>query len=180
MKNISSVLIAIVLVMGSAASFGQAKLKFGHIDSNELIAAMPERGEAQKKLQAYANELEKQLGTMQQELESKYSAYLQQEGTLNDVVKETKQKELQDLQARIQQFQSNAQEKYQKKEGELLQPIIDRANDAIQVVGKENAFTYIFDVGVGAVVYFSPDSQDILPLVKTKLGITTESKTTTE
>ncbi|MCF8373272.1 MAG: OmpH family outer membrane protein [Bacteroidales bacterium] len=176
MKNISSVLIALMLVVVTNVSFAQAKLKFGHIDSNELIASMPERDGAQKQLQAYANELEKQLTTMQQELESKYSTYLQQEGTLNDVVKEAKQTELQDLQARIQKFQQNAQEKYQKKEGELLQPIIDRANDAIQVVGKENAFTYIFDVGVGAVVYFSPDSEDILPLVKAKLGITAEAK----
>lgn len=172
MKNIKSLFIALVIIASATASYGQAKLKFGHIDSNELIAAMPERNTAQKSLQSYAKELEDQLAVMETELQSKYSSYLQKEGTLNDAVKESKQKELQDLQTRIQEFQVTAQDRYQKKEAELLQPIIDRANNAIQVVGKENGFTYIFDVGVGAVVYFSPDSEDILGLVKAELGIT--------
>ena len=176
MKNISKLLVALVLVSLTLTSFGQAKLKFGHIDSNILITVMPEREKAQTDLQAYANELEDQLGVMKNEFDTKYEAYLQQEGTLNDIVKETKQKELQDMQVRIQEFQVSAQEMYQKKEAELLQPIIDRANDAIQQVGKENGYTYIFDVGVGAVVYFSPDSEDILPLVKAKLGITETQK----
>ena len=175
MKKLSSLLFALLLVAVANTSFGQANLKFGHIDSNELVAAMPEREKAKSDLQAYANQLEDQLSEMQKELETKYNAYLQQEGTLNDVVKETKQKDLQDLQSRIQEFQVNAQEMYKKKEADLLQPIYDRANDAIQQVGKENGFTYIFDVGVGAVVYFSPDSQDILPLVKAKLGIKSET-----
>ncbi|MEA3445059.1 MAG: OmpH family outer membrane protein [Bacteroidota bacterium] len=172
MKNISSIIIALVLVISATTSFGQSKLKFGHIDSNELMSIMPERENAKKELQSYANQLEEQLGEMQKELELKYSTFLQQEGTLNDVVKESKQRELQDLQTRIQEFQVNAQDKYQKKESELLQPIIDRANSAIQKVGKDNGFTYIFDVGVGAVVYFSPESEDILSLVKAELGIT--------
>ncbi len=173
MKNISSIIIALIIVITSFAGYSQNKFKFGHIDSNELISIMPERESAQAELQSYANQLEEQLATMQKEFESKYNTYLQQEGALNEVVKETKQKELQDLQARIQEFSVNAQDKYQMKEAELLQPIIDRANEAIQKVGKDNGYTYIFDVGVGAVVYFSSDSEDILPLVKAELGITT-------
>jgi len=172
MKSTIKAIAIIALLFSVNFGYSQAKLKFGHINSNELISLMPERTEAQTKLQEYAGQLEDQLTAMQTELENKYNEYLKQESTYNDIVKETKQKELQDLQTRIQEFQGSAQENYQKKESELIQPIIDKANNAIQEVGKENGFTYIFDVSAGAVVYFADDSIDILPLVKTKLGIT--------
>jgi len=47
----------------------------------------------------------------------------------------------------------------------------EAALNAVNDVAEENGFTYIFDAGMGALVYTSPDSQDILPLVKTKLGL---------
>ncbi len=173
MKNlIKSIALVAILIASVSFANAQKNYKFGHINSNELIDIMPEKDTAQKDLQTYASQLEDQLGAMQAELENKYNEYLKQEGTLTELVKETKQKELNDLNTRIQEFQSTAQQDYQKKEAELLQPIMDKANDAIQAVGKENGFTYIFDVGVGALVFFSDDSEDILPLVKTKLGIT--------
>jgi len=172
MKNTikSLALIAILLVSVNFAS-AQKNYKFGHINSNEFISIMPDKAIAQKELQVYAKQLEDQLGAMQTELETKYNEYLTQEGTLTKLVKDTRQKELNDLNSRIQEFQTTAQESYQQKEAELLQPIMDKANDAIQSVGKENGFTYIFDVGIGALVFFSEDSEDILPLVKAKLGI---------
>jgi outer membrane protein len=171
MKNLLKIAIAVVLIISVSSLFAQGKLKFGHINSSELVKLMPERDSAQKALQAYGKELEDQLSSMQAELETKYSDYLKQESTLNEVVKSTKQKELQDLNTRIQEFQTTAQENYRKKESDLLQPIIDKANKAIQEVGKEKGYIYIFDVSAGAVVYFSTESEDIMPLVKAKLGI---------
>lgn len=171
MNSTIKAIVIITLLFSVNFGYSQAKLKFGHINSNELIALMPERTKAQTELQEYASQLEEQLTVMQTELENKYNVYLKQESTYNDIVKETKQQELQDLQTRIQEFQGSAQTRYQKKESELIQPIIDKANNAIQVVGKENGFTYIFDVGAGAVVYFSENSIDILSLVKANLGI---------
>jgi len=171
MNSTIKAIVIIILLFTVNLGYSQAKLKFGHINSNELIALMPAREKAQTQLQEYATQLEEQLTVMQTELENKYNVYLKQESTYNDIVKETKQQELQDLQTRIQEFQGSAQTRYQKKESELIQPIIDEANNAIQEVGKENGFTYIFDVSTGAVVYFSENSIDILSLVKTKLGI---------
>jgi len=171
MKNLVKFIIAGLLIFSVSNLFSQSKLKFGHINSSELVKQMPERDSAQKVLQTYGKELEDQLGTMQAELETKYSDYLKQESALNEVIKSVKQKELQDLNTRIQEFQATAQENYRKKETELLQPIIDKANKAIQDVGKDKGFLYIFDVSAGAVVYFSTESEDVMPLVKTKLGM---------
>ena len=59
----------------------------------------------------------------------------------------------------------------QQKEAELFQPIMDKAQAAIEKVSKSNGFTYVFDISAGGVVYFSEKSIDILPLVKKELGI---------
>ena len=71
---------------------------------------------------------------------------------------------------RIQTYQQSAQQRLQDKEKELLQPIIDRAKQAISDVAKENGYTYVFDTSAGALLY-QQDSDDILPLVKKKLGL---------
>ena len=78
--------------------------------------------------------------------------------------------EIMDLQQRIQSFQASAQEQLQMKEQDLLQPIIDKAKKAIEDVAKENGYTYIFDSGLGVLLYM-PEGDDVKALVKTKLGI---------
>jgi len=169
MKTIG-IIIIMVLSM-SLTSFGQGKLKFGHINSNDLLAIMPEKDVAQKAIQDYARQLENQLLEMQTELEKKYSDYLANQESYSNMIKQTKEEELVSLQQRIQNFQHSAQMELQKKEGELLQPIIDKAQKAIDDVSKENGYTYVFDTGTGALLYWPKDSDDILPLVKKKLGV---------
>ena len=155
----------------SAASFGQAKLKFGHLNSNDLLELMPEKVSAEKTIQDYAKQMETQLLEMQTELEKKYNDYTANQATYSDIVKKTKEDELMNMQQRIQTFQQNAQTELQKKEQELLKPIIEKAQKAISDVAKENGYSYVFDTGVGTLLYWPKESDDLLPLVKTKLGI---------
>jgi outer membrane protein len=89
---------------------------------------------------------------------------------MSDLIKQTKTKELQDMQARIEDFRENAQKDYQDREKKLLTPIIDKAKKAIEDVAAENKYSYIFDSGVGSLLY-QDASDDILPLVKKKLGL---------
>ncbi|MCX7955000.1 MAG: OmpH family outer membrane protein [Bacteroidales bacterium] len=150
----------------------QQKIKIGYINSNELLTAMPERTEAQKKLQDFAKQLEDQLLQMQTELERKYNDYLSKKDSLTEIVRKSREEELLSLQQRIQTFQENAQSEMQKKEQELLKPIIEKAKVAIEEVAKENGFTYIFDISSGAVLVYPKESSDnILPLVKKKMNI---------
>ena len=69
----------------------------------------------------------------------------------------------------MQEFSVTAQQDLAKLEEELLTPMIDRAKTAIEEVGKENGFTYIFDTSVGATLYNG--GEDVMSLVKTKLNI---------
>lgn len=164
-------LLVLVLAGFITTGFSQQKIKLGHLNSNDLLEAMPEKAKAQKSLQDYSKQLEDQLTTMQDELEKKYNDYLSKKDSLSDLIKKNREDELMSLQQRIQTFQGNAQQELQKKEQELLKPIIDKAKKAIEDVAKENGYTYIFDTGTGAVLYFPKDSDDILPIVKKKLGI---------
>ncbi|HRC33703.1 MAG TPA: OmpH family outer membrane protein, partial [Bacteroidia bacterium] len=78
--------------------------------------------------------------------------------------------EITDLEDRIREFQQSAQENISKKKEEIYAPILKKAEEAIKGIAKEKGYTYIFDAGVGVLLY-SQDSDDILPLVKAKLGL---------
>lgn len=147
-------------------------LKFGHINSDDLIKAMPEYDSATVKLEKTRKELVNALDIMQVELKNKADSYNKEAKNLTDLVKQTKEQELQDMQTRIQEFQTNAQTQLQDQQVALFQPIYNKADKAIKDVGKEGGFTYIFDVSKGQVLYFDETkSTNIIAQVKTKLGL---------
>ncbi len=167
----SIVILMVVALAGMGFSVQAQELKFGHINSQELLKAMPENDSAQAQLQRYAQQLQDQMDALQVEYNRKLQDYQAQQGQLTDLIRKTKEQELIDMQKNIQNFQAEAQQDMQKKQQELLQPIIDKANNAIKEVARENGFIYIFDVAGGMILYYSEKSVDILPLVKKKLGI---------
>jgi len=172
MKNVIKVLLVAFLLLVPSGIFAQKALKFGHINSQEVIQAMPDRDSAVIKLQKFNKELSDSYEEQNVELNKKYQKFLEDEKTLNEVVKKTRQEELQQMQQRIQQFQENANQQIQTKKTELMQPILDKLKKAISDVGKEGGFIYVFDIGGNTnVLFFSAESQDITALVKQKLGI---------
>jgi outer membrane protein len=168
MKHVFKIcLIAIILF--SAGTVSAQTLKFAHIDSQALIEAMPETAAARKSIDDQTAGLEKQLGDLQKEFQTKVTDYTQKLDSLTDLVRQAKEEDLQNLQQRIQTFNSNAQQKLQQKQAELMQPIFDKARQAIEEVAKTQGVIYVFDSQ--NVLYKSSASIDLLPLVKTKLGI---------
>jgi outer membrane protein len=165
-KSITAV--AFVLLLSSGA-FAQT-LKFGHINSTALIQAMPETRQADSTLKKFAESLDSQLKTMTIEYQTKLQTYQSKADSMPEAIKQTKEKELYDLQTRIQDFQQTAQESIQKKKEEIYGPILKKAEDAIKLLAKEKSYSYIFDTSVGAVVY-AQESDDLMPVVKAKLGI---------
>jgi len=167
----SIVFIMIVALAGMGMSLRAQNLKFGHINSQELLKSMPENDSAQAQLQRFVKQLQDQMDELQVEYNKKLQDYQAQQDQLTDLIRKTKEQELMNLQKNIQDFQAAAQQEMQKKQQELLQPIIDKANNAIKEVARENGFIYIFDVSAGTILYYSEKSVDILPMVKKKLGI---------
>lgn len=166
----SLILLFAAMLAFSASAFAQKTVKLGHINSSDLMQIMPGKDSAQAAFEAEVKILDGELKAMQDELEKKLNDYQERKSQMTELIRSTKEQELNDLNQRIQIYQQNAQKKLQEKEAELLQPIIDRAKQAISDVAKENGYTYIFDTSAGAVLY-QQDSDDILNLVKKKLGL---------
>ena len=172
MRNSFKVLIAALIIALPSLSFAQKAYKFGHINSQEILQAMPERDSAEVKMQKYAKELQDTYEGINVELNTKYQKFLQEEKTLTDLVKKTRQEEITQYQDRLKQFSDNAQQEIQKKQAELMQPISEKIKKAISDVGKENGFIYIFEMAPGTTILFnSSESVDVTSLVKGKLGI---------
>ncbi len=143
--------------------------KVAHLSLDSLVSSMPETKTAREQAQNYLKDLEKTVMSMEQELQTKYNDYLANEATMSDLVKKTKQEELQSLQKRIEDFKTQAQQDYQAKYQMLINPILEKAKKAIEIVAKENGYKYVLDSSAGFILYSEP-SDDILPLVKKKMA----------
>jgi len=162
---------ALVVVMFLGFSMvSTAQVKLGHINSEALISLMPESTKINTELQALGKTFDDEFKTMYTEFESKGKKYEAEAASKSDAINKSRAKEMQDMQARMQQYQQNAQQELQKKRFDLLQPILEKAQKAIDEVAKEKGLDYIFDASKGQLL-FAKESLDILPAVKVKLGI---------
>jgi outer membrane protein len=171
MKNLLRIIVVFTFFITiSPSTHAQNPIKIGYIDFNTLVSAMPGVDSVKIKLQKYQQSLSDQMDAMGAEFENKYLDYQSKSSGMSDLIKQTKEKELSDLQGRIDAFKSKAQQDFQAKQQELLQPIISKAKDAVKEVAKENKFTYVIN-GIEDIMLYSEPTDDIMPLVKKKLGI---------
>jgi len=165
------VLVAVMFVAGGSSLFGQ-QIKLGYINSQELVMAMPERVEVASKLEKLATELGNQMDEIRVEFTTKYEEYQQNSATYSPAIKTQKEKELQTLSERLQQFQQDAQADLETAQDELMRPLVQKAQDAIEKVAKDNKFTTVFDTASGIFLYVDDTTMvDVLPLVKKELGL---------
>ncbi|OFY75863.1 MAG: hypothetical protein A2V46_04375 [Bacteroidetes bacterium RBG_19FT_COMBO_42_7] len=172
MKRFLGISVLVIMVIFTGQDVMAQNLKFGHVNRTELIQSMPEFDSARVKLEKLSTELTNTAELLQVELNNKYETYLKEGKNLTDLVRQTKEQELNDAQKRLTDFQTNAQNTLQEKQVELFTPITEKADKAIKDVGKENGFIYIFDLSGGLLVYFDEvKSTNVMPLAKAKLGL---------
>ncbi len=144
--------------------------KIAVISLDSLLSIMPETAVAKQSSSDFIKQLESQMQVMKTELDSKLADYQTNQNKYTDLIKQTKEKELQDLNTRIQSFQQNAQLEIQKKNEELTRPINDKAKKAIEKVAKAKGFKLVVDTSVGSILYSEP-ADDIFSFVKAELGL---------
>lgn len=142
--------------------------KLGYVNSQELLTLMPGAAKADTALAHYMKQLNDAYNAMLQEGQQKAEEYQAQKNNWTEAVRETKEKGISDLQNRMQQFQANAQDSVQARRNQLFQPLLDQAQKAIKAVGKEGNYDYIFD---GSALLYANDAENLMPKIKTKLGI---------
>ena len=148
-----------------------AQTKFGHMNSQEVITAMPEYTKAQTDLDAMAKQYQEEMQRTQEEFNKKYQEFLAQADSLPRNIAERRQKELQDMDQRQQQFQQEVYQSMQKAQQDALTPIYQKLETAIQTVGKAEGVIYIFDIARTPVAYIGAESVDLTAKVKAQLGI---------
>lgn len=161
------------IALGAAALVAVAanaqELRFAHIESQKLIAELPEKISADSAMQAEATKLQDQLVVMRTELEQKYKEYMEQRETMAEAIRAIKEKEITDANQRMETYQQIAQQTLAQKEQQLLTPIVEKFQNALKAVGEENGFIYIFDVSSQVVLYHSAASVDASEMVKAKM-----------
>ena len=145
-----------------------AQDKFGYLNSFELLTIMPQVKKADAQLQTYAQQFDTQYENMLKEYQTKVQTFQENQANYTPEIAEVKAKEVLDLEKRIGEFQVSSQESISKKKAELYEPIYNEANRLVEEVAKENGYTYIFD---GSNLLFAPEADNIMDLVKAKLGI---------
>lgn len=169
-KAIKLALVAAALFC-TATTFAQQP-KFGYINLEEVVSLMPERNEAQVKLEKLNTDYTSMLETMQVEFNNKYQELQKNSATYTEAVRQLKERELQDLQTRMNDYYSKANQELEKSGNDLLAPIIKKAEDAIKKVGRDNGFAIIFDIAARPMVFYDEKTIiNALPLVKKELGV---------
>jgi outer membrane protein len=162
------------LLLGAAMAFGllsaSAQTKIGYINTDALISVMPEAATVDAELKQYQAALIEQGQTLQVEFDKKRDQYYLDSSKLSASMKEIRRGELVTLVTRLQNYEQEMQEKTNQYAQTKINPIRVKAMDAIKAVAKEKGYTYVLDESSGGLLVMPP-ADDLLPFVKTKLGI---------
>ena len=166
--------IALVMLLALPMDVFAQNLKFGHINAQEIISVMPEFTKAQNDIQALEKQLMSELQRTQEEFNKKYQEFQQAiaKDSLPANIAERRQKELQDMAQRQDQFQQEAQQQMSKAQNDAMAPIYQKLDNAIKAVGAAEGVIYIFDLARTPIPYVNESqSINLTNKVKANLGI---------
>ena len=147
------------------------KAKFGHVNTQEIIQAMPEYNTAKTEIDKLQAQYEADLKSMQDELQKKADAFDKEQATLPDNIKQRRQTELQEMYQKIQQSYQDNQQALQKASSEKMQAITAKVLEAIKAVGQAGDFVIINEINAGIPYISTTLSPDVTAQVKAKLGL---------
>lgn len=159
-----------VLALAAFAGLSLQAQTFGRVNFSELVALMPEMDQAREVIAASQKEAEETYSAMVEEFQSKYSQYQQKQATWTAAIKESKERELSDMQNRIQEFQSNISQELQQQQNQLQAPIYEKANKAVQELAKAKGLTALFD-STQALYFDESKVIDLTPEARKALSI---------
>jgi outer membrane protein len=161
----------LLMLLLMAAPMTMMAQKFGHVNANEVMQAMPEFTKAQTELKALGEQYDADLKSMQEEIQKKAEALEKEQATLPANIKQRRETELQEMYQKYQQSAQDNQQALYKAQQEKMQGITTKIVDAIKAVGQAGGYVYIMNVD-GSIPYISTTlSTDVTAQVKSKLGL---------
>ena len=152
------------------AAEGGKSFKLGHVRSMEVTNRLPQMDSVIRALQDYGRKLASNLKAMTAEYNAKYVEFQAKESAWPELVKESKERELEELWKRLQDFERQSKEDYAKQSEALILPLTGKVRAAIEAVAEEGGFSYILDASNG-MLFLGPGAEDVTPLVEAKLGL---------
>ncbi|MEA5127822.1 MAG: OmpH family outer membrane protein [Proteiniphilum sp.] len=164
-------LLILFIAVAPLAAMAQ-EVKIATVNVQEVFAAMPEISGIETQLSTKQEEIRKNLQALSEEFQKKYQEF-EASPAASDAAKQDQQKQLGQLEERYQTYMQNGQQEFEQLRQQLLEPVNRKIFDAINSVGSENNYTFVYDISAmqSPIVYFSPSAVDATPQVKTKLGL---------
>ena len=162
----------VIINISSFKSVSQ-DLKIGYTNVEYILTFLPETKQVQSEVSAYGTQLQNQLQSKITDFQSKADVFQKSAATMTDLIRADKQEELQNLQASIQKFQTEAQTSIAQREADLFKPLFEKISNAINVVSERENFTHVFSAGVPGVdvLLYAKPTDDISNLVLAEIGI---------
>jgi len=164
-----TVLLAVIMTITTGA-FAQ---KMAHINIDDMLTSMPETKIAEDEIKLFAETLEKDMKFLQEEYQNKMTELENGANSgWSDLMIKSKQEDLYSSQQKIYEFQQLAQEQITAKQLELMEPVLEKLQNAVNDVAKDKGYAYVLDSSRNrGVVIYKDGGTDIAPLVKAKMGM---------
>ena len=171
MKKI--VLIAVLIVCFTAAR----SQRYAIIDTKYILSKIPEYTDADDKLKQISDQWQREIDTLQAQLDEMYRNYDTEQYMLSDELKKkrqdelfNKEKEVRDMQKRRFGYQGDL---FQERE-KLVKPIQDKVYNAVQKIAVGHGYDFVLDKSEGITVIFADPKLDRSSDVLAALGIKTQ------
>ncbi len=166
-------ILILLLVMAPLSLFAQ---KFGYVNAPSIAQVMPEFTKAQNELQTLQKQYSDEFDRLRTELEKKGLEFEQLKDSLPTNILQRRERELQDLYTRLQQYEQESYQNLQQAQNTKFAEVNNILQNAIKEVGREGGYICVFDIASG-IPYISETLCDNLDAkVKAKLGISTTAK----
>ena len=166
MKKI--IIIAAMALVSLAATAQETKLAY--VDFNEVIMLMPEMDAARATLEENEMTQNEILQSMYEELQTKYQQYQQKAESWTPAIRQSKEAEITEIQARFEQTQQSFANEINQLQQELQAPIVEKAQKAINELAKAKGVAVVFEKS--SMIYIDPaQCLDLTPEARKNLNI---------
>lgn len=162
--------VLLIAAMAFVSVAGFAQNKFAHVNFTELYQLMPEADEARATMAASSQEAQDTYQAMIEEYQTKAQEYDQKQASWTQSIRESKANALMDMQQRIQEFEQNVQQELSLQQNQLMAPLYEKAQKAVEDLAKAGGYIYVFEAS--SVLYVDPaQSTDLTPAARKALNI---------
>ena len=157
-----------VIALAALATLTASAQTFGRVNFQELLMLAPEMDAAREAIAASQKEAEETYSAMVEEYQGKLTQYQQKQATWTAAIRESKERELMEIQNRIQEFQQSISQELQQQQNQLTAPIQEKVSKAITDIAKAKGLTAVFDLSQALyldetkVIDLTPDARKAL------------------